>query len=417
MVSKKHSKHGQTDYRYDHTGRIEGCRNQRYWETLQYDAAANLLDSKYREDYSNHNLIRCNQLLHFRGHHYRYDEHGRTASKQTIGATQHYHYDAEHRLSEVRIEQLNKTERYRYLYDALGRRIEKHQIDREGKPYNRTRFLWDGLRMIQETGPNHPTSLYIYTDQNSYEPLARIDTDGNQEQHIRYFHTDLNGCPEELTDENGEILWECSFQLWGKRIHEIEHEPIEQNLRYQGQYLDRETGLHYNTFRYYDPDIGRFTQPDPIGLLGGFNLYQYAPNPLSWIDPLGLKCDTASGKNRKFWKKDPIEFKGNKVYQRNDLFDPNLMTTWRNKGKVFRGTNIERMATGRAPIGYDGKAVNLHHMLQTQNGPIAEMSQAFHKTNHRVIHINPNSIPSGTDRAAFNEWRKQYWINRASGFL
>ena len=100
-----------------------------------------------------------------------------------------------------------------------------------------------------------------------------------------YFHTDLNGCPEELTDENGEILWECSFQLWGKRIHEIEHESIEQNLRYQGQYLDRETGLHYNTFRYYDPDIGRFTQPDPIGLLGGFNLYQYAPNGLNWVDP------------------------------------------------------------------------------------------------------------------------------------
>ncbi|PIT15612.1 hypothetical protein BGI32_05450 [Snodgrassella alvi] len=145
LVSKKHSKHGQTDYRYDHTGRIEGCRNQRYWETLQYDAAANLLDSKYREDYSNHNLIRCNQLLHFRGHHYSYDEHGRTASKQTIGATQHYHYDADHRLSEVRIEQLNKTERYRYLYDALGRRIEKQKLDREGKPYNRTRFLWDGF--------------------------------------------------------------------------------------------------------------------------------------------------------------------------------------------------------------------------------------------------------------------------------
>ena len=145
--------------------------------------------------------------------------------------------------------------------------------------------------MIQETGPNHPTSLYIYTDQNSYEPLARIDTDGNQEQHIRYFHTDLNGCPEELTDANGKILWECSFQLWGKRIHEIEHEPIEQNLRHQGQYLDRETGLHYNTFRYYDPDIGRFTQPDPIGLLGGLNLYQYAPNGLTWIDPWGLTTE------------------------------------------------------------------------------------------------------------------------------
>ncbi|OCG76702.1 hypothetical protein A9G44_06690 [Gilliamella sp. Occ4-3] len=114
-----------------------------------------------------------------------------------------------------------------------------------------------------------------------------------------YFHTDLNGCPEELTDANGEILWECSFQLWGKRIHEIEHESVEQNLRYQGQYLDRETGLHYNTFRYYDPDIGRFTQPDPIGLLGGFNLYQYAPNGFTWVDPWGWAACPNNGNGKK----------------------------------------------------------------------------------------------------------------------
>jgi RHS repeat-associated protein len=153
--------------------------------------------------------------------------------------------------------------------------------------------------MIQETGTNQHSSLYIYTDQSSYEPLARIDKRGNDPEKVMYFHTDLNGAPEELTDENGKILWECSFQLWGKRIHEIEHIPIQQNLRYQGQYLDRETGLHYNTFRYYDPDIGRFTQPDPIGLLGGFNLYQYAPNGLTWIDPWGLSCGSDAVKLRK----------------------------------------------------------------------------------------------------------------------
>ncbi|WP_272692237.1 RHS repeat-associated core domain-containing protein, partial [Providencia sp. PROV064] len=64
----------------------------------------------------------------------------------------------------------------------------------------------------------------------------------------------------------------------------------EQNLRFQGQYFDKETGLHYNTFRYYAPDLGRFTQQDPIGLAGGLNLYQYAPNPLTWVDPWGLSC-------------------------------------------------------------------------------------------------------------------------------
>jgi hypothetical protein len=84
-------------------------------------------------------------------------------------------------------------------------------------------------RLKNDSGnrPESPHSLYIYADPHSYESLARIDKRGSEEQEIRYFHTNLNGCPEELTDENGEILWECSFQLWGKRIHKIEYESVE----------------------------------------------------------------------------------------------------------------------------------------------------------------------------------------------
>ncbi|WP_105291228.1 RHS repeat-associated core domain-containing protein, partial [Escherichia sp. MOD1-EC6147] len=63
---------------------------------------------------------------------------------------------------------------------------------------------------------------------------------------------------------------------------------FEQPLRLPGQYYDEETGLHYNLFRYYAPECGRFISQDPIGLAGGLNLYAYAPNPLLWIDPLGL---------------------------------------------------------------------------------------------------------------------------------
>jgi RHS repeat-associated protein len=97
--------------------------------------------------------------------------------------------------------------------------------------------------------------------------------------------------PEELTDADGNIVWRARYATWGKLVFEnvtgIAPDGFEQNLRMQGQYHDRETGLYYNTFRYYDCDTGRFTTEDPIGLLGGINLYQYAPNPLGWIDPWG----------------------------------------------------------------------------------------------------------------------------------
>ena len=117
---------------------------------------------------------------------------------------------------------------------------------------------------------------------------------------VLYFHNDVNGAPEELTDGQGEIVWNVSYQVWGNTFRET-YQPSEitrQNIRFQGQYLDRETGLHYNTFRYYDPDVGRFTTTDPISLAGGFNLYQYAPNPTFWIDPWGW-CSGNSKASRK----------------------------------------------------------------------------------------------------------------------
>jgi RHS repeat-associated protein len=64
------------------------------------------------------------------------------------------------------------------------------------------------------------------------------------------------------------------------------HQP----LRFQGQYYDVETGLHYNRSRYYDHDLGRFLTPDPLGLMAGTHGFRYAPNPVVYSDPLGLEA-------------------------------------------------------------------------------------------------------------------------------
>ncbi len=80
------------------------------------------------------------------------------------------------------------------------------------------------------------------------------------------------------------------------------------------------------------------------------------------------------------------------------------------------GTNIERMKTGRAPIGFDNEPIELHHMLQTHDGPIAEVTNAFHNKDHSAIHINPNTMGSAIDRDAFALWRQKYWKERAKGY-
>ncbi|WP_405130286.1 RHS repeat domain-containing protein [Pseudomonas urmiensis] len=109
---------------------------------------------------------------------------------------------------------------------------------------------------------------------------------------LDWYQCDHLGTPLELTDQHGEMVWRADYQAWGQaqvRLSEAaQRRKLDTALRFQGQYLDVETGLHYNRYRYYDPQVGRFVSADPIGYAGGLNLYQYAPNPVEWVDPLGL---------------------------------------------------------------------------------------------------------------------------------
>ena len=88
-----------------------------------------------------------------------------------------------------------------------------------------------------------------------------------------------------MTDKDGNLVWFGDYYGWGKLKNETNisgtaHLPF----RLQNQDADRETGLHYNFFSYYDPDTDRFVNQDPIGLEGGFNLHRFAPNAQEWVD-------------------------------------------------------------------------------------------------------------------------------------
>jgi RHS repeat-associated protein len=102
-----------------------------------------------------------------------------------------------------------------------------------------------------------------------------------------YFHNDHLGTPQILTDGNGNVAWKAVYMPFGGT--QILVESVENPFRFPGQYYDQETGLHYNYFRYYNPPIGRYITPDPIGLKGGINLFAYAAgNPANLTDPSGL---------------------------------------------------------------------------------------------------------------------------------
>ena len=279
QMTDSHS--GAHRYGYDALGRLTQAEGERF----AFDPAHNLLEQEKAPP------LRDNRLRVLGDCRWNYDAHGNVTEKRAGRHTaQRFHWNAEHQL-EAAVTRRNGTEqRTRYGYDAFGRRSWKQDA------FGVTHFIWDGNRLLSEERGNQQ-HIWIYEDEG-FVPLAQISTRRGESEHdaqVYWYHTDQAGLPRELTGVTGEVAWRADYRAWGRTVRvEAGREdagPVHQPLRFQGQYYDAETGLHYNRFRYYDPDAGRFISQDPIGLAGGLNLYQYAPNPLTWIDPWGLsKC-------------------------------------------------------------------------------------------------------------------------------
>jgi len=106
---------------------------------------------------------------------------------------------------------------------------------------------------------------------------------------VYYYHNDHLGTPQLMTNDSGAIVWRADYGPFGNANFSTNSTVIN-NFRLPGQIYDRETGLHYNYHRYYDPNTGRYQRADPIGIPGGINLYTYSENnPVNWIDFFGLE--------------------------------------------------------------------------------------------------------------------------------
>ena len=352
-------------YQYDVQGRLTEHKLTDYQnqtgitEVFAFDPASNRVPVKVADDTTDNTQInhgRPRELIqNGKRIRYTYDSHGRVLYKTTESTDEReakqnrqglqLEYNANNELAKsLRTEyQGNKIIKTltEYHYDAFGRRIHKHsetrnfiqnkeQLRQTSKTqHQHTHMLWDGDLPIQEYSDTHVyTTIY---DQGSFKPVARLvwlkdgltisvndepELDkgwyGNNKPtaktdvQVFHYHNDHLGTPNELTNDEGEVVWLADYEAWGNTAKvvwnqacietlNVEKEHL-QPIRFQGQHFDEETGLHYNRFRYYDPDMGMFTTRDPIGLRGGDNVFQYAPNPTGWVDPFGLAADSVLDK-------------------------------------------------------------------------------------------------------------------------
>jgi YD repeat-containing protein len=213
------------DYR-NNLVREERDDNPFSWYRWQYDSAGRLLvqdgtlpgQEQWRWDAAGNPLegaaekVTHNRLTQLNGIRWRYDIHGRTVEKDNGQTRWHYRYDGEHRLTEVISQPRDRNKpqtQVSFRYDPLGRRISKTRRQMlggqpTGKPVT-TRFVWEGFRLLQEVHGDVPLT-YVYSDQDSYDPLARID--GVDAPEIFWFHCQPNGTPERMTDIEGQVRWE-----------------------------------------------------------------------------------------------------------------------------------------------------------------------------------------------------------------
>jgi RHS repeat-associated protein len=298
---------GRREYKYDPAEQLLSSINEKLGEHLyQYDANGNLTG----KDTQGLAYDSGNRLRQMGDTRFERDANGQIVRQTSPERDDVYEWDA---LGQLRCVRHRDGAETRFGYDAFGRRVFKHHElapapaasaksdplassawARErlpGEPRDaaapvprhialgRTDYYWAGDDLLAEARGAGLTeyAMWGFVSEALWE-------DGR----LRHIVNSQQGVPQELVDERGALVWQGTFDDWGKLVAEKGSTTC--RLRLPGQLADDETGLHYNRFRYYSPEAGQFVSADPIGFEGGANTYRFAPNATGWLDPLGLNC-------------------------------------------------------------------------------------------------------------------------------
>ncbi|MBI5051043.1 MAG: RHS domain-containing protein, partial [Nitrospirae bacterium] len=292
-------------FAYDSLDRLTNVTG--LWGTIaySYNSASNRTSEATNTGNTTYNYT-ANKLISSTGvkpFTFSYDNNGNTISENT----RQYIYNQNQRLIKV-TDTDSGIVLGEYVYNGNGQRAKK--FTQNSSQCAIFHYDQQGLLIAESTGPGTITSEYIYLNG---QPLAKIEG-----SNIYYYHNDHLGTPMVMTNENQSIVWQGEFLPFGEPLSVSG--TITNNLRFPGQYYDAETGLHYNYFRDYKPEIGRYVEADPI-LQPMINLISDSPgcskskliwyvpnliftpqdisaysyvkgNPVNSIDSTGLICGT-----------------------------------------------------------------------------------------------------------------------------
>lgn len=280
LLAVEDSRAGTTRYKYDASHRLRRrLRPDGGSDAFEYDGAGNLLE---QPGLSGAVIAEGNLITAADGQRFAYNNRDQIASWEGPFGVRGFDYDALDRLVGASI----NGEPWAAAYDPLCRRVEKIW---RGET---TRYYWDDFRPAAEVRGDGSLRVYVYDDHAALSPFLFVEyasIDAAEESGSVYFlATDHLGAPVRVEDGAGAVVWSGSMDPFGRM--QAERGEVSMPLRFPGHWHDAETGLHFNRFRYYSPDLGRYVEPDPWGLAGGVNLYAYvnAGNPLLHVDIDGL---------------------------------------------------------------------------------------------------------------------------------